>query len=123
MSERDGWAHLYMFDGATGGEESDHQGQLDGPRVVRRGRGRQQITFMAGGINPKQDPYFVQYYRVNFDGTGLTALTDATDITPQCFHRTTSTSSTPGHAWISRRYQSSSARAMRRSCSNWNAVT
>ena len=24
-----------------------------------------------------KDPYFVHYYRVNFDGTGLTALTDA----------------------------------------------
>ncbi len=22
-----------------------------------------------------KDPYFIQYYRVNFDGTGLTALT------------------------------------------------
>jgi hypothetical protein len=32
---------------------------------------------MTGGINPKQDPYFVQYYRMNLDGTGLTALTDA----------------------------------------------
>ncbi len=28
-------------------------------------------------VPKKQDPYFVQYYRINFDGTGLTALTDA----------------------------------------------
>ena len=23
-----------------------------------------------------KDPYYIQYYRVNFDGTGLTALTN-----------------------------------------------
>ena len=29
MSERDGWAHLYLYDGATGAvEEPDHEGQL-----------------------------------------------------------------------------------------------
>ena len=33
--------------------------------------------FGAGGMNPKQDPYFLQYYRINFDGSGLTPLTDA----------------------------------------------
>ena len=26
---------------------------------------------------PGKDPYFTHYYRINFDGTGLTALTDA----------------------------------------------
>ena len=25
---------------------------------------------------PGKDPYFVHYYRINFDGTGLTPLTD-----------------------------------------------
>ena len=36
-----------------------------------------QIWFEAGGSIPGQDPYFTQYYRINFDGTGLTRLTDA----------------------------------------------
>ena len=35
-----------------------------------------QIWFRASGKNPDQDPYFIHYYRVNFDGTGLTALTE-----------------------------------------------
>ena len=26
---------------------------------------------------PGKDPYFVHYYRINFDGTGLTTLTTA----------------------------------------------
>jgi dipeptidyl aminopeptidase/acylaminoacyl peptidase len=35
-----------------------------------------QVWFHAGGMNPDQDPYFIHYYRVNFDGTGLVALTE-----------------------------------------------
>jgi hypothetical protein len=35
-----------------------------------------QIWFEAGGRNPDQDPYFVHFYSVNFDGSGLVALTE-----------------------------------------------
>jgi dipeptidyl aminopeptidase/acylaminoacyl peptidase len=35
-----------------------------------------QILFMAGGIVPGQDPYYLHLARVNFDGTGLTVLTE-----------------------------------------------
>ncbi len=35
-----------------------------------------QIWFHACGKNADQDPYFVHYYRVNFDGSGLVALTE-----------------------------------------------
>src|SRR6185436_12950456 len=38
---------------------------------------RRQIWFQASGMYPGKDPYFIHYYRINFDGTGLTALTDA----------------------------------------------
>jgi dipeptidyl aminopeptidase/acylaminoacyl peptidase len=34
-----------------------------------------QIIFSASGTNLSKDPYFVHYYRINFDGTGLTPLT------------------------------------------------
>jgi dipeptidyl aminopeptidase/acylaminoacyl peptidase len=37
---------------------------------------KRQIWFHAGGRNPDQDPYFLQYYRVNFDGSDLVALTE-----------------------------------------------
>ncbi len=78
MSERDGWAHLYMVDGATGAIK--HQ-ITKGNWLVRAVQyvdtTAKQIVFAAGGMVPKQDPYFVQYYRINFDGTGLTPLTDA----------------------------------------------
>ena len=78
MSERDGWAHLYMMDGTTGAVKH----QITKGNWLVRGvqfvdEANKQIVFAAGGMNPKQDPYFVQYYRINFDGTGLAPLTDA----------------------------------------------
>jgi dipeptidyl aminopeptidase/acylaminoacyl peptidase len=33
------------------------------------------ILFTASGRNPGEDPYFLHWYRVGFDGTGLTELT------------------------------------------------
>jgi dipeptidyl aminopeptidase/acylaminoacyl peptidase len=36
---------------------------------------KRQIWFAASGMNKGEDPYFVHYYRINFDGTGLTDLT------------------------------------------------
>jgi dipeptidyl aminopeptidase/acylaminoacyl peptidase len=77
MSERDGWAHLYLFDGVTGALKNQI---TKGPFVVRGvdrvDEEKRQIWFSAGGVHANQDPYFLQFYRVNFDGTGLTPLTD-----------------------------------------------
>jgi len=76
MSERDGWNHLYLYDARSGTVRNQI---TRGPWVVRRvdfvDRTNRQIWFQAGGIIPGQDPYFLQYCRVNFDGTGLTVLT------------------------------------------------
>src|SRR6185436_11270785 len=38
---------------------------------------KRQIWFSAGGMYPGKDPYFASYYRINFDGSGLTRLTEA----------------------------------------------
>jgi len=77
-SERDGWEHLYLYDGATGKVKNQI---TKGNWVVRFvdyvDEDKRQIYFRASGMNPGQDPYFTQAYRVNFDGTGLTTLTDA----------------------------------------------
>jgi dipeptidyl aminopeptidase/acylaminoacyl peptidase len=76
-SERDGWRHLYLVDPKVGGITN----QITKGDWVVRGinyidEARRQIWFLASGMNPGQDPYFLQYYRVNFDGSGLVALTD-----------------------------------------------
>jgi dipeptidyl aminopeptidase/acylaminoacyl peptidase len=36
-----------------------------------------QIWFRASGFYPNQDPYFLHYFRINRDGSGLTAFTEA----------------------------------------------
>jgi dipeptidyl aminopeptidase/acylaminoacyl peptidase len=77
MSERDGWNHLYLFDGETG--RVKHQ-ITRGDWVVRGvekvDEEKRQIWFRASGMHPGKDPYFNHYYRINFDGTGLTPLTE-----------------------------------------------
>jgi dienelactone hydrolase len=77
-SERDGWEHLYLYDGVTGRVKNQI---TKGNWLVRNVNfvddQKRQIWFEAGGMNSRQDPYFTQSYRINFDGTGLTKLTDA----------------------------------------------
>jgi len=78
MSERDGWNHLYLYDGATGTVKNQiTKGDWAVRNVVRVDEQARQIVFSANGMYPGKDPYFVHYYRINFDGTGLTPLTTA----------------------------------------------
>ncbi len=77
-SERDGWEHLYLYDGETAKVKNQiTRGDWVVRAVDRVDDASRQIWFEAGGMNPGQDPYFTQYYRINFDGTGLTRFTDA----------------------------------------------
>jgi len=77
MSERDGWNHLYLYDGATGAVKNQiTKGEWVVRRVQKVDEKVRQIYFQASGMNAGQDPYFVHCYRINFDGTGLTPLTE-----------------------------------------------
>ena len=77
-SERDGWEHLYLYDGITGKVKNQiTKGEWVVRIVDHVDEDKRQIWFQAGGMNPGQDPYFTHYYRINFDGTGLTKLTEA----------------------------------------------
>jgi dipeptidyl aminopeptidase/acylaminoacyl peptidase len=76
MSERDGWNHLYLYDAKAGSVKNQiTQGQWVVRSVEYVDRVNRQIWFQVGGIVPGQDPYFIHFCRVNFDGTGLTLLT------------------------------------------------
>ncbi len=77
-SERDGWEHLYLYDGVTGQVKNQiTKGEWIVRSVDRVDEANRQIWFYAGGLIPGQDPYLTQYCRINFDGTGLTKFTDA----------------------------------------------
>jgi dipeptidyl aminopeptidase/acylaminoacyl peptidase len=77
-SERDGWEHLYLFDAATGKLKNQiTRGEWPVRAVDYVDKAGRQIWFRASGTYPGQDPYFFHYYRVNADGTGLTAFTEA----------------------------------------------
>ncbi|MBA2117467.1 prolyl oligopeptidase family serine peptidase [Bremerella alba] len=76
-SQRSGWNHLYLVDATQA--EIKHpitQGEWVVREVERVDRDQRQIWFTAGGIVAGQDPYYLHHCRVNFDGTGLTILTE-----------------------------------------------
>ena len=78
MSERDGWNHLYLFDGRTGAVKRQiTKGPWVVHDVVKVDEARRRIYFTAGGMKPGQDPYFQNFYRIDFDGSHLTPLTTA----------------------------------------------
>jgi dipeptidyl aminopeptidase/acylaminoacyl peptidase len=77
MSERDGWNHLYLYDGTTGTVKNQiTKGQWVVRGVDKVDEDKRQIYFRASGMYPGKDPYFIHGYRINFDGTGLEALTE-----------------------------------------------
>ncbi|MCG6185858.1 S9 family peptidase [Maribellus maritimus] len=74
-SERDGWNHLYLYDGETGKVKNQI---TKGEWVVRRVEFvdtlNKKIVFAASG-KEGGDPYFLYYYSINFDGSGQKLLT------------------------------------------------
>lgn len=75
-SERDNYNHLYMYNRATA--RPTHQitrGEWYVREVQYVDEENQQIYFSANGMNKDEDPYLIHYYRIGFDGKGLTALT------------------------------------------------
>lgn len=77
MSERDGWNHLYLYDQRTGRVKNQiTKGNWVVQAVDHIDTKKRQIWFLAGGIVPGQDPYYTQYCRINFDGSGLKVLTE-----------------------------------------------
>ncbi|WP_184408383.1 S9 family peptidase [Xanthomonas sp. 3075] len=76
ISERDGWRHLYLFDGRTGKRKRQiTHGQWIVRDVLRVDDAQRRIWFTASGMDVGKDPYYRQLYSVDFDGRHLTRLT------------------------------------------------
>lgn len=80
-SERDNWNHIYLYD-----VQPDKKGRTAKPRQVTKGdwfvrrvvsvdEQNRIIYFAASGVNKDEDPYLVHYYKIGFDGKGMTCLT------------------------------------------------
>ncbi|MBR7066090.1 MAG: DPP IV N-terminal domain-containing protein [Prevotella sp.] len=78
MSERDNWNHLYLYDTATGKVVRQiTKGAWCVREVLHVDEKSQVIYFSASGVNPKEDPYLLRYYRIGIDGKDMTCLTPA----------------------------------------------
>ncbi len=76
-SERDGWNHLYLYDGVTGKVKNQiTKGSWVVRQVEKVDEEKRQIIFGASGLQAGKDPYFVHWFRINFDGSGLFPLSE-----------------------------------------------
>lgn len=76
QSERDGWAHLYLYCAETGKLINQiTSGQWAVRHLVDVDEKEGWIYFTAGGRENGRDPYYLHFYRIKFDGTELTLLT------------------------------------------------
>ncbi len=75
FSQRDGWGHLYLYDGLTGALKTQitHGDWL--VRDIIEVDAAQQLIYFTGSGREPGDPYYRFLYRVGFDGRGLTLLT------------------------------------------------
>jgi dipeptidyl aminopeptidase/acylaminoacyl peptidase len=76
MSERDGWAHLWLYDVTTGAVKNlVTPGDWVVREVLKVDAAKRQVWFLASGGRPGENPYYHQLCRVNFDGSGFIQLT------------------------------------------------
>jgi dipeptidyl aminopeptidase/acylaminoacyl peptidase len=96
-SDKDDFTNLYLHDLTTGAVKNritPRDGNVTS--VVRIDEKARRIWFTAVGKETGRDPYFAHFYRVNFDGTGLTLLT------PDSAHHTVQLS--PDGRWFTDTY-------------------
>lgn len=73
-SERDGWAHFYLYDGNGNLKNQITSGPFHSENIAGIDENKKVLYFTANGREPNEDPYYLHLYRVNFDGSGLRLL-------------------------------------------------
>ncbi len=86
LSERDGWRHLYLYDGTTGKllRQLTH-GQWVVREVLKVDPQRREVWFSASGMDAGRDPYYRHAFRVSLEGGEPVRLTHADadhDVSP-----------------------------------------
>lgn len=78
-SERDGWAHLYLYDKEGKLKNQITQGPWHVEDIVAIDEEKRIVYFSGNGKESidnysKEDPYYLHLYKVNFDGSNLQLL-------------------------------------------------
>jgi dipeptidyl-peptidase 4 len=73
-SERDGWAHFYLYDGQGNLKNQITSGAYHVQNIAGIDEKNRVLYFTANGREKGEDPYFYHLYKVNFNGTGLKLL-------------------------------------------------
>ena len=74
-SERDGWAHLYLYDDKGNLKNRITKGPWHVEEILKVDEKARTVYFTANGRNKDENPYYEHLYRVNLDGSGLTQIT------------------------------------------------
>ncbi len=92
FSERDGWGHLFLYDGQSGSlKRRLTEGEWLVREVVHIDAEDRTVYFTGGGREPGRNPYFKHLYRTSLDGSGVEMLTPedadhAIDFSPDGRH-------------------------------------
>jgi dipeptidyl aminopeptidase/acylaminoacyl peptidase len=73
-SERDGWAHYYLYDGNGNLIRQITSGPWHADRILKVDEENRVMYFTANGYEQNENPYYTHLYRVNLDGTGMELL-------------------------------------------------
>ncbi len=73
-SERDGWAHFYLYDGRGNLKNQITSGAYHCQNIEGIDEKNRVLYFTANGREKGEDPYFYHLYKINFNGTGLKLL-------------------------------------------------
>lgn len=70
-SERDGWAHLYLYDGEGHLKNRITSGPWHVDQIVKVDDAKRVVYFLANGKEKGENPYYEHLYRANLDGSGV----------------------------------------------------
>ncbi|MFQ5638260.1 MAG: DPP IV N-terminal domain-containing protein [bacterium] len=73
-SERDGWAHFYLYDGEGRLKNQITSGPFHCDNIQGVDANNRLLYFTANAREKDEDPYYLHLYRINFDGSGLKLL-------------------------------------------------
>ena len=73
-SERDGWAHFYLYDETGKLKNQITSGAYHCEDIEGIDDQKRVLYFSANGVEKGEDPYYMHLYKINFDGSGMKLL-------------------------------------------------